>query len=186
MNGENTLLHFRYFYGMKKILVIILLSFLLPGIPAVQAQSKTTTIIVLRHAEKDTSKSGSQMMQADPFLSETGKARAQNLVTTLKEFAPSAVYSTNYNRTKYTVTPLADKLGLEIQLYDPAKQQALVDKIKGLEGQTIVVVGHSNTAPRLVNLLASTTYSDLQDSVYDQLYIVKITDGVATVEVRKY
>jgi 2,3-bisphosphoglycerate-dependent phosphoglycerate mutase len=172
---------------MKKILPIILSALLFAGIHTVQAQSKTTTIIVLRHAEKDTSKAGSQMMQADPFLSESGKARAQNLVTALKEFTPTAVYSTNYNRTKYTVAPLADKLKLEVQLYDPKNQQALADKIKTMEGQTIVVVGHSNTAPRLVNLLAGTEkYKDLDDSVYDQIYIVRITDGVATVETRKY
>jgi 2,3-bisphosphoglycerate-dependent phosphoglycerate mutase len=55
-----------------------------------------------------------------------------------------------------------------------------------MEGQTIVVVGHSNTAPKLVNLLAGSSYPDLADSVYDQLYIVKITDGITTVELKKY
>jgi 2,3-bisphosphoglycerate-dependent phosphoglycerate mutase len=171
---------------MKAIIRLLFTSLLVLGVYTVQAQSKTTTIIVLRHAEKDTSKQASQMMQSDPPLSEAGMTRARNLITALSGFVPSAIFSTNYNRTRSTVEPLSVKLGLTIQFYDPRNQQALVDKIKTMEGQTIVVVGHSNTAPKLVNLLAGSSYPDLADSVYDQLYIVKITDGVATVELKKY
>jgi 2,3-bisphosphoglycerate-dependent phosphoglycerate mutase len=171
---------------MKTIIRLLFTSLLVLGIYTVQAQSKTTTIIILRHAEKDTSKQGSQMMQSDPPLSEAGMTRARNLITALSGFAPSAIFSTNYNRTRSTVEPLSVKLGLTIQFYDPRNQQALVDKIKTMDGQTIVVVGHSNTAPKLVNLIAGSSYPDLADSVYDQLYIVKITDGITTVELKKY
>jgi hypothetical protein len=47
-------------------------------------------------------------------------------------------------------------------------------------------VGHSYTAPSLVNLLSGYSYPDIADSVFDQLYIVTIKDGITTVEVKKY
>jgi broad specificity phosphatase PhoE len=171
---------------MKKLLSILLLGcFILAGYYS-QAQEKTTTFIIVRHAEKDTSKAGSQMMQADPDLSAAGKVRAQNLVTTLKDYAIDAIYSTNYIRTKATVTPLAEKYNTEIQLYDPRNQQAFAEQLKLMNGKVVVIAGHSNTAPRLVNLLAGTSHPDLADSVYDQYYIVTIKDGVSSVEIKKY
>lgn len=172
---------------MKRLIQSLLLCCFMVAAVNVQAQSKTTTtIIVLRHAEKDTSKAGSQMMQSDPPLSEAGKARAEKLVTVLNKYAINNIYSTNYSRTKSTVTPLALQFGLEIQLYDPRNPRVLLDQLKTMEGKTIVVVGHSNTVPKLVNALAGTSYADLDESVYDQLYIVTITDGVAKVDVRTY
>ena len=48
--------------------------------------SQTTTIILTRHAEKDTSASCSAMMKADPPLSVTGKRRAEKLSYMLKNY----------------------------------------------------------------------------------------------------
>jgi 2,3-bisphosphoglycerate-dependent phosphoglycerate mutase len=172
---------------MKTILQSLLIGCFLLGTLSIRAQSKTTTVIVVRHAEKDTSAAGSKMMSADPPLSEAGKVRAENLVTALKDFTPDAVYSTNYDRTRSTVTPLAKKFNLSIQFYDPKNQQAFAVRLKAMAGKTIVVAGHSNTVSKLVNLLASVDkYQDLADSVYDLIYIVRITDGVPTVEIKRY
>lgn len=154
---------------------------------AVQAQSKTTTIIVVRHAEKEIV-TGDAQMKADPPLSAEGKTRAENLITALKEFTPSTVFSTNYERTRSTVSPFAKKLGVEVQHYDPRNQPAFAEKLKTMEGHTILIAGHSNTVPRLVNLLIgdSSKYADLDESVYNKIYIVRITDGIPTVEIREY
>ncbi len=171
---------------MKKLLSFLVVACLSMVCHLSYAQSKTTTIIIFRHAEKDTSKAGSQMMQSDPDLSAAGKLRAQNIVSLLDGTTVDAVYSTNYIRTKATVTPLAEKYKLQVQLYDPRNQKAFADELKGMEGKTIVVAGHSNTVPRLVNLLAGTSHPDLDESVYDQYYIVTIKEGVASVEIKKY
>ena len=40
--------------------------------------------IILRHAEKDTTVAGSQMMQADPPLNAKGQDRAQSLIQEFK------------------------------------------------------------------------------------------------------
>lgn len=172
---------------MKTILRSLLVCCLLISTLAVQAQSKTTTIIVVRHAEKEVV-TGDAMMKSDPPLSAEGKTRAENLVSALKEFNPVAVFSTNYERTKATVSPLSKKIGVEIQMYDPRNQQAFAEKLKTMEGSTIVVAGHSNSAPGLVNLLIgdNAKYANLDESVYNKIFIVRITDGVPTVEIREY
>ncbi len=161
-------------------LVLVLSSFVM------HAQSKTTTIIIVRHAEKEAVAAGSSM-QSDPPLSAEGRARAENLLTALKDFTPGVLYSSNYDRTRSTLAPLSKKFGVEVQFYDPRNQQALVDILKTLEGQTIVVAGHSNTVPKLANmLLGENKYEDLADTVYNKIFIVRITGGAATVEVKEY
>lgn len=152
---------------------------LFAGIAVLSAQ--TTTYILLRHAEKDTSKAGAAMMTADPPLSEAGSLRAQKLVDVLNAYTPDKIYSTNYTRTKSTVTPLAKKFGKEIELYDPGKLTAFAKLLLSEKGKTIVVAGHSNTTPALANLLiGEDKYPNLDESVYNQLWIIQITNGKLT------
>ncbi len=164
---------------MKKILCIAsLLCFLLAGTQTTVAQ--TSTYILLRHAEKDTSAAGSTMMKADPPLAKEGELRAQKLPEVLKAYSPDMIYSTNYNRTRSTVTPLAKKFTKEIQLYEPKNLATLAETLLQQKGKTIVVAGHSNTTPQLVNLLLKENkYPNLDESVYNQLWIVTVTDGKA-------
>lgn len=133
--------------------------------------------IILRHAEKDTTVAGSQMMQADPPLNAKGQERAQTIVHKFKKYKISAIYSTNYNRTKSTVLPLANADGLSINIYDPKQLKTFADELKSQanESKTILIVGHSNTSPRLVNiLLGKDAYKDLDESVYNQYWVVKM------------
>jgi 2,3-bisphosphoglycerate-dependent phosphoglycerate mutase len=133
--------------------------------------------IILRHAEKDTTVAGSQMMQADPPLNAKGQERAQTIVRKFKKYKISAIYSTNYNRTKSTVLPLANAEGLSINIYDPKQLKTFADELKAPanHSKTILVVGHSNTSPRLVNLLlGKDAYKDLDESVYNQCWVVKM------------
>ena len=161
---------------MKK--VITLCSFLLMACLFTQAQ--TTTIILLRHAEKDTSTAGSTMMQANPALSKEGEMRAASLPEVLKAYTPDLFYSTDYTRTRSTITPLAKKFGKEIAVYDPRKLADFAAELQKITGKTIVVAGHSNTTPALVNLLiGEKKYPNLDESVYNQYWVVTINDGKA-------
>jgi 2,3-bisphosphoglycerate-dependent phosphoglycerate mutase len=162
---------------MKKIFAFIVLSICfvvtMPG-----AQAQTTTYILLRHAEKDTSVAGSSAMRADPPLSKEGELRAQKLLAVLKEYTPDIIYSTNYTRTRSTVAPLAVKFNKEVKLYDPRNLAAFAEQLLQERGKTIIVAGHSNTTPALANLLIKeNTYKDLDDSVYNQLWIVTVSEG---------
>ncbi|GEO07524.1 hypothetical protein SAE01_00200 [Segetibacter aerophilus] len=128
-----------------------------------------TTVILVRHAEKDT------VGGNDPVLSAVGNKRAARLQETLKEYKPDAFYSTNFKRTKETLLPWAKAAGKEIQVYDPATQTSLADLFKTQQGKTLVVVGHSNTIPQLVNLITGTNqYQQLPDTEYSKIFIVTI------------
>ena len=157
------------------LIIVLVTSFTL----TVAAQKdSSTTIILVRHAEKDTSVAGSTAMQADPPLSAAGKIRSEKLVEVLKSYPIQAIFSTKYNRTRSTAMPFVAKLGVEIQIYDPSKQADLASLLKSWKGKTILVVGHSNTVPGLVNLLTgSSNYPNLSDNEYDKIYLVRLDNG---------
>lgn len=151
------------------------------------AFAQTSTYILLRHAEKDTSTAGSAMMKADPPLTQQGRERAEKLLTVLAAYSPDAIYSTNYTRTKSTVTPLAKKFNKEIQVYEPKDLVSFSEKLLQEKGKTIIVAGHSNTTPQLVNLLIKEKkYANLDESVYNQLWIVTVREGKGDVRVVEY
>jgi broad specificity phosphatase PhoE len=146
-----------------------------------QTKSEATTIILIRHAEKDTSVAGSTMMQADPSLSDKGIQRAGKLVETLKSYSFDSIFSTNFNRTRSTVLPIATQKGIVISSYDPKNQAAFAAQLKTMKGKTILVVGHSNTIPALVNLLiGSAKYANLADNEYNKIWILRCENGKCT------
>lgn len=165
-----------------KYLVVVFLSMIMLSVKA-----QTTTIILLRHAEKDTTQPNATMMKADPPLTKAGEARALQLVTLLKAYQPDIIYSTNYARTKATVMPLAQKFGKEIVVYNPNDLSKFAEELRLQAGKTIVVAGHSNTTPALVNaLLKEKKYESLPDSVYNKFWIVTIDGDRITYKVIEY
>ncbi len=134
------------------------------------------TIILFRHAEKDTSSTADKK---NPNLSEVGKLRAVKLLATLKDYKPQEIFSTIFNRTRATVTPLAiesyDIFRLQIQIYDSAEPETFAKKITTSTSRCILVVGHSNTIPALANVLSrETKYKDLADNEYNKIWIFKL------------
>jgi broad specificity phosphatase PhoE len=161
----------------------IVFLFVLLGTSQAISQSKPekTTIILIRHAEKDTSVAGSTAMQADPPLSDKGLLRAGKLVETLSLYSIDSIFSTNFNRTRTTVIPIANKFGIHILNYDPKTQAQFAEHLKAVHGKTILVVGHSNTIPALVNLLIGTSkYASLADNEYDKIWILNSENGIFT------
>ncbi len=165
---------------MKKICSIIFIAVCIL-LPVSRGEAQTSTYILLRHAEKDT-------MKIDPPLTREGEQRSHRLVEVLKAYTPDAIYSTNFARTKATVMPIAKKFNKDILIYDPRNLPAMAELLLAEKGKTIIVAGHSNTTPALVNLLIKeNTYKDLDESVYNQLWIVTVTaDGRAAARVVTY
>jgi hypothetical protein len=53
------------------------------------------------------------------------------------------------------------------------------------KGKTVIISGHSNTTPRMVNaFLGSKLHPDLDDSEYDWVYILDVID-IGNVSVKK-
>ncbi len=128
-----------------------------------------TTFILVRHAE-------TTGMGADPELSELGMARVDRLQSILSATELDAVYSTALNRTRMTAQLIASTHSLVIQEYNPFDLKPFVDSIMTEHrGGTVLVVGHSNTTPALLNrLLGENTYSLIPEHEYENLYIVAV------------
>ncbi|MEZ4840796.1 MAG: phosphoglycerate mutase family protein [Flavobacteriaceae bacterium] len=130
-----------------------------------------TTFFLIRHAEKDRTDSANK----NPQLNEKGLQRAESWNQFFSSFNIDAVYSTNYNRTLQTVAPTAKAHNLEVTFYNPFTID--VEKLKSdNKGKTVLVVGHSNTIPYLVNkLIGKEIYADIDDHINSNLYIVTIS-----------
>jgi len=126
------------------------------------ALAEPSAIYLVRHGEK-------AAVGQDPDLTAQGQARAQAIATILHKTGITQIFSTPTNRTRQTAQPLAQRLGVEVQLYDPRAPKALVEKVKALSGP-VLVVGHSNTLPELVRLFGGAPGSDIGDDEYDRLY----------------
>ena len=130
----------------------------------------TTTYYVVRHAEKAAQVPN---MTSDVPLSAAGEERAQALKEMLKNKSLRYAYSTNTIRTKSTVRPLAEAIGLSIETYDP-RDTTFIPYVKSRGKVTAIIVGHSNTVDDIVNgFLGRKELSDLPDSQYGDLFIIK-------------
>lgn len=134
----------------------------------------TTTVIFIRHAEKD-------LTQLDnPGLSDQGRVRVAELTRQLIDAdvvaGIDAIYSTSYRRNTETVQPLAKILNLEINYYNPTENEEVLENIlDNHKGKIILVVAHSNTVPILIaDLGASKNVPPIAEHEYDNIYIVSI------------
>ncbi|RAJ17140.1 SixA phosphatase family protein [Olleya aquimaris] len=165
---------------MKKIILIvgiILVSCLVfIAFTKQEDSNQTTTYYFIRHAEKNRSDATNK----NPDLTTKGKRRAKLWQRHFKNKKLDAIYSTNYNRTLATARPTAEDQNLTITIYDPRNidYQEFKNQTKG---QSVLVVGHSNTTPSFVNaIINQEKYQDIDDSINYKLFIVTITDGKIT------
>lgn len=124
---------------------------------------------MVRHAEK-------QLNAGDnPPLNALGAKRAVDLNKILSKKSIVYIYSTNTIRTISTATPLAENKQIKIQIYNGSKADSLINQMKLLHSNTLIV-GHSNTVPKLVNMISNSDYlkSDLEDNEYNKLFKIKI------------
>lgn len=158
--------------SMNYLRILCMSLLLLAGCqPSPSRQSEPTTFILVRHAEK--ADDGTR----NPPLTEAGQQRAQALDRLFSQRPIAAVYSSDYSRTLETARPLASRNQLEIQLYEPHKEQLLLESLKKeYAGKTIAIVGHSNTIPAAVNLLlGEDRLQVLEESEYDKVFVVTVS-----------
>ena len=144
-------------------------------------EETATTYVLVRHAEK--ANDGTK----DPVLTKQGQERAERLTQMLLPTKVDVIYSTNYQRTRQTVMPLAEKLDLEVIAYNPFDKKAFLDLQEGTQGKTVLIVGHSNTVPAMVNqLIGKEQVNQLEEDEYDKLFIVSIIQKKAKVTTLSY
>lgn len=157
--------------GPGLALVVALLLWLPPA-EAGQADGEIFSVYLVRHAEK----AAPAPDPADPGLSECGRQRAAGLARMLADVGLERIFSTEFRRTLGTAGPVADSLGLEIEIYDPFDLESFSSRLIEYE-QNALVVGHSNTTAVLAGLLAGEEGDEFDESLYDRIYQVVVAGG---------
>lgn len=161
---------------------------LLVGAFAYWNSATTTTIVLVRHAEKQVG------AITDAPLSPEGEIRASRLTQMLggsEEFGRiRKIYVTNTRRTQQTAAGLAQRLGLTPEVVEAKTDSADLAKraLRENLGHRVLIVGHSNSVPEIVAALARVQdVPAMGEDEYDTMYIVTVpTIGKASVLRLKY
>jgi broad specificity phosphatase PhoE len=148
---------------IKTLLAVVLVAATAAGAAA------QPVVFVVRHAER--ADAGTGGMGSDPSLSAEGRARAERLAAMLKDVGLTAVFTTDYKRTKETAAPTATAHHLtltEIKATDTAR---LVERVKRATG-SVLIVGHSNTVTDVLKALGAATAPEVSDAEFDNLFIL--------------
>jgi histidine phosphatase superfamily protein (branch 1) len=160
----------------------ITLAGLVSGCAASQFRSKpgtTTTVILLRHADRDESTE----------LNAKGRERAQALVSALSDIGITAIYSPDVTRNLDTVRPLAAHLGVEITVTPRVSILAAKDIAREIlsrhAGGVVVYVG--NVTGNLYAVYHQLGGTGTAPAEYGDLAILTVPDrGSVKVERRWY
>jgi broad specificity phosphatase PhoE len=132
------------------------------------AQGEPVTVFVVRHAERAPG-------NPDPPLSRAGRTRALALDHLLADAGITAVFTSEFVRTRETADPLAKRLGVTPTRVDARDLKGLQDRIAALPaGSRALIVSHSNIVPLIVRGLTGVDVGELTENDYDRLYVVTI------------
>jgi len=153
--------------------VLIALVLLVPT-----AASAQQSIIIVRHAERQTG-------EGDDSLSDAGRHRAERLAATLRDAGVTHIFVSDLRRTLETAQPLAKLRNLSpTRMAIPAQGRG---KISGSELQVratllaisrlprmavVLVVAHSNTVPMFLTRLGYGPSVQIPDTDFDNLFVV--------------
>ena len=155
---------------------LLALPFVVLAAAPAQPAAGTTTIIIVRHGEKEAEPAD------DPALSAAGEARAMALADAVRGSGISAIYSTRYKRTQGTARPTSEQLKVPITTFDAAPGardygQVYAGEILAKQrGKTVLVVGHSNTVPSILRGLGIADAPSISDPEYDNFFVVTVPE----------
>jgi broad specificity phosphatase PhoE len=148
----------------------------------------TTTIVLVRHAEKQIG------TISDAPLSPQGEIRATRLAQMFGDAETfgrvKQIYVTDTRRTQQTAAGLAQRLGLTPVIVEARTSNADLARrvLRENRGGLAIIVGHSNTVPQLVaEMTGNAQVPGMGDEEFDTLYVVTVpTIGRASVLRLKY
>jgi broad specificity phosphatase PhoE len=139
-------------------------------------------IYLVRHAEKD-----------GDDLSTEGKRQANQLASLLKDSGITAIYTSQFERTKKTAEPLIQNLKARGITVRQASLRLAEDLLKAPEDPTllaeygkqavktlketnsqdiVLIVGHDSTVPAIIKALGSTVPVKIEPTEFDRLFLV--------------
>jgi phosphohistidine phosphatase SixA len=151
---------------MKRLVIVFLLSAI-----AAHAQS----IFIVRHAERAST-------ERDTALSDAGFKRADCLAGTLRDAQIKSGFVTEFKRTQQTAEPELKQAGVTAKVVPAADvAQTAAQAKKAAVAANVLIVGHSNTVPQIVQSLTGDAKpgqaptANMSDSEYDRLTIIQFS-----------
>jgi broad specificity phosphatase PhoE len=138
-----------------------LLLLALAGCQTTSPPPRGPSFYVMRHLQKAEGQ--------DPPLSEEGQANARRLIGFFAADPPRVIYVSSTRRARETAAPLARELRIKVRRYDPGDTNGLVARVLAEHGP-VLVVGHSNTVPEIVEKLGGERPAALADTDYGDVW----------------
>ncbi len=162
-------------YYVKVLAIALWVAGVAGGAPAV--------VLVVRHAEK------AALPADDPALTAAGRQRAAELVRVVQAWSAAGatvrgLFASEVARTQQTLAPLAESTGVKVSVVNAKDTAGLVKKILAVDGGIVVVAGHSNTVPALLQALGGPAGIVIADSEFDRLFAITFTNTGADSEAR--
>ncbi|HEX8644078.1 MAG TPA: phosphoglycerate mutase family protein [Allosphingosinicella sp.] len=126
------------------------------------------SFFVIRHLHKDVGQ--------DPGLTAQGLECARRLATMLEGRGVTAVYVSTTRRARETGAPFAAAAGISAQEYAPADIAGLAARAQ-TEAGSVLIVGHSNTVPDIVERLGGTRPGPIDESRFGEVWQVARRGG---------
>ena len=138
---------------------------LLFGVPAALA-APPGLVILVRHAEK------AALPADNPPLTPAGRERAAELAKAVEVLSANvplrAIFSTDYVRTIETAKPLSQASHVPVTVV----KGDLAPRVLAIAGGTVVIVGHSNTLPPIIEALGGPSGIVIGDAEFKHLYVL--------------
>ncbi len=176
---------------MKFLSLFVLASLLF--VAPYQEEFKPVTVYLVRHAER------ADEPRQDPPLTEKGTARSHELARVLGKANVTAIITSQFLRTKNTAEPLSKQanvpvtsISLSLNPSNPRQiseqsNTEVTNKILERAGQSVLVVGHSNSIPDVIKMLGGDVTPVIDEKKFDDLFVVTVyAKGKAKVAHMKY
>ncbi len=139
------------------------------------ARDESQVVVLVRHGEK------AEAPKGDVALSEAGRRRADALASTLDEAQVDTIVTTERRRSRETAAPLASSRHLTPVVVptsdDTAAHARAVAAAVRHGGRVVLVVGHSDTVPAIIDALGGPTVAAICDGQYALLFTLWTEPG---------
>ena len=158
---------------MRFLLVVLCVALASPALAGVSDTTGVSTVILVRHAEKNDHPPG-----GDAGLTTKGLLRARELARVLEGARVRAVYASQFGRARLTAQPLADAIGDSVRTYDANHLDLLARRVlKEGKGGTVVIVGHGDTIQPTIEQLIGTVLGANEAAPYDRMWVLTLGPG---------
>jgi phosphohistidine phosphatase SixA len=139
------------------------------------AWAQTQVVVIVRHAEKADAPKG------DVALTDRGRARADALAATLVDAAVDTIVTTERRRSRETAAPLVAARHLTPVVVpssddNKAHARAVAQAVRN-GGAVVLVVGHTDTVPEIIEALGGPKIAEICDDQYGMMFTMRTDAG---------